>query len=186
MTRPDEPNPEAGSIDTHLGYRLYWQRNEAGGRTYHSDEVPTGVFIWDTCLAAYGTLCEAISMEFALQAAERRADDRERLAHQSELQRQAGQLVAQIRATEGTVATPSFTFPASEGPSWPGAQGVNIEISSDTYAESFGPDKPIPAARLYSSRQLTALLAIARTQLQLMPDATSQRIADEISRLLGQ
>lgn len=141
MTRdePVEPNPDQGHVITHLGHALYWQRNEAGGRTYCSDEIPCGVHVWDTCLTAHGTLCEAISVEFGLQAVERRAEQRERLAHQRELQTQAGRLFELFRA-------------------------------------------PKPAI---SARQLVALLNLARTQLQLMPDATSQRIADEIAQLIA-
>lgn len=77
MTHADEhPDPDAGFTLTHLGYGLYWQRNEAGGRTYHSDEIPCGVFVWDTCLIEMATLCEAIAMEIALLGAERRQQER--------------------------------------------------------------------------------------------------------------
>lgn len=60
----------------HNGCSLFWQTNEAGGRTYHSNEIPCGVFVWDTCLVDMGTLCEAISMEFALLGVERRATEK--------------------------------------------------------------------------------------------------------------
>ncbi len=74
--RHEEPNPDEGSVETHLGHYLYWKRNAAGGRTYTSDEIPTGVEVWDTCLTDFGTLCEAISMELALLGVERRAKQR--------------------------------------------------------------------------------------------------------------
>lgn len=76
MKRPQEPNPDEGSVEMHNGSCLYWKRNEAGGRTYTSDEIPTGVEVWDTCLTDFGTLCEAISMELALLGVERRASER--------------------------------------------------------------------------------------------------------------
>src|SRR5262245_49752798 len=73
-----EPQPDQGSIETHTGSILQWQRNEAGGRSYYSDECGLATFVWDTCLTDIAVLCEAISMEFALAGAERRAAERER------------------------------------------------------------------------------------------------------------
>jgi len=97
----EEPNPDEGSVEMHNGSWLYWKRNAAGGRTYTSDEIPTGVEVWDTCLTDVGTLCEAISMEFALAGVERRAE--ERAAH------------ARQRAANPDAPT-ALVRPADEGP----------------------------------------------------------------------
>ena len=80
MTDRDEQNlnPQQGCVEMHNGSTLFWQENKAGGRTYSSDEIGGGVEVWDTCLVAFGTLCEAISMEMALQGVERRAAERAR------------------------------------------------------------------------------------------------------------
>lgn len=69
-------DPRQGSIEMHTGCCLYWRTNEAGGRIYTSDEIPTGVEVWDTCLIDMATLCEAIAIEFALVGVERRAEQR--------------------------------------------------------------------------------------------------------------
>jgi hypothetical protein len=67
-----EPDPKQGSIEMHNGATLFWETNAAGGRSYWSDEVGGGVQVWDTALVSFASLCEAISMELALQATERR------------------------------------------------------------------------------------------------------------------
>lgn len=71
-----ELTPIEGSTEMHNGSILYWKTNAAGGRTFYSDEIPTGVCVWDTCLVGFDTLCEAISIEMALRGVERRAEDR--------------------------------------------------------------------------------------------------------------
>ncbi len=45
------------------GCSLYVKENEAGGRTYYSDEVGGGVFVWDTALIDISTLLAAITEE---------------------------------------------------------------------------------------------------------------------------
>lgn len=65
-----------GSILMHSGNTLFWETNAAGGRTYSSDEIGGGVEVWDTCLVGYDTLCEAMALEMALMASERRAAER--------------------------------------------------------------------------------------------------------------
>jgi len=42
---------------------LYVEDNEAGGRTYYSDEVSPGVLVWDTALVNKSTLLTAIEEE---------------------------------------------------------------------------------------------------------------------------
>lgn len=71
-----EPDPKQGSVEMRNGATLFWETNAAGGRTYWSDEVGGGVQVWDTSLVCFGSLCEAISMEFALLAAEHRAQEK--------------------------------------------------------------------------------------------------------------
>jgi hypothetical protein len=70
-----QPPPQVGSIEMRNGYMLHWRTNEAGGRVYSSDEIPTGVEVWDTCLVHYETLLEAITLEMALLASELRAKE---------------------------------------------------------------------------------------------------------------
>lgn len=48
------------------GLCLYWEDNGVGGRTYYSDEVGGGVFVWDTCLVSSSTLLAAIAQEDTL------------------------------------------------------------------------------------------------------------------------
>ena len=46
------------------GATLYCAKNEAGGRTYYSDEIGGGgTLVWDTCLCASSTLLAAILEE---------------------------------------------------------------------------------------------------------------------------
>jgi hypothetical protein len=45
------------------GCTLFVKKNEAGGRTYISDEVPCGVEIWDTALVSQSTLIAAMNAE---------------------------------------------------------------------------------------------------------------------------
>jgi hypothetical protein len=45
------------------GCTLFIKQNEAGGRTYISDEVPCGVEIWDTALVSQSTLIAAMNAE---------------------------------------------------------------------------------------------------------------------------
>lgn len=48
------------------GCTLYWRDNEAGGRTYYSDEVGGGVVVWDTSLVDRSTLLAVMVMEDTL------------------------------------------------------------------------------------------------------------------------
>lgn len=54
------------------GFTLFWKPNEAGGRTYFSDEIGGGVVVWDTCLVDRSTLLGAIVKEEELLTLERR------------------------------------------------------------------------------------------------------------------
>lgn len=113
MTHADEhPNPDEGFTLMHHGAGLYWQRNEAGGRTYHSDEIPCGVFVWDTCLIDIATLCEAISMEFALLGAERRAA----MAEQHRRQRAANPDARPVSLGRHRAEKPPAVRAADDGP----------------------------------------------------------------------
>lgn len=64
-------------IETPLpnGCTLYRRANEAGGRTYYSDEIGGGVWVWDTALVDSSTLIAALNHENTLlfkEAHERR------------------------------------------------------------------------------------------------------------------
>ena len=48
------------------GCSLYFKYNEAGGRTYYSDEVGGGVHIWDTSLVDMSTLLAAITEDITI------------------------------------------------------------------------------------------------------------------------
>ena len=45
------------------GSYLYVKTDEAGGRTYLSDEIGDGIFVWDTALVDMGTLFAALTEE---------------------------------------------------------------------------------------------------------------------------
>ena len=64
-----------GSIDMPNGYTLFWKENEVGGRTYYSNEIGDGVFVWDTALVNVDTILTAISHEMGLQKYERWKND---------------------------------------------------------------------------------------------------------------
>jgi hypothetical protein len=81
----DDIDPQAGTVQMHTGCHLFWEQNAAGGRTYTSDEIAGGVLVWDTCLVEFATLCEAFSMEIALQGIERRATERRERARQARM-----------------------------------------------------------------------------------------------------
>ena len=49
------------------GCTLYWRENEAGGRTYYSDEVSPFTLVWDTALICESTLLAAIVQEQKLK-----------------------------------------------------------------------------------------------------------------------
>lgn len=57
------PNDARTCCELPNGCRLYVRDNDAGGRTYYSDEVGGGVFVWDTCLVADSTLLAAMTEE---------------------------------------------------------------------------------------------------------------------------
>ena len=60
------PYDEQSIIMPHNGCRLYWRDNGAGGRTYFSDEVGSGVVVWDTCSVDESTLKFAMEIESKL------------------------------------------------------------------------------------------------------------------------
>lgn len=45
------------------GSYLIWKTNEAGGRTYFTDENHVETVVWDTCLVARSTLLAALVQE---------------------------------------------------------------------------------------------------------------------------
>ena len=49
------------------GSNLYARKNEAGGRTYYSDEVGGSVVVWDTALVDESTLLAAMLIETTFQ-----------------------------------------------------------------------------------------------------------------------
>lgn len=59
------------SLQMSNGYCLYWKDNEVGGRTYFSDEIGGGVFVWDTSLVYESTLKAAIAQEAKLNQKEK-------------------------------------------------------------------------------------------------------------------
>jgi len=60
-----------GNCQLPNGYTLYWDANQVGGRTYWSDEIPAGVFVWDTVLVSEDTLLAAIVQEHKLLTQEK-------------------------------------------------------------------------------------------------------------------
>lgn len=48
------------------GSTLFVEDNQAGGRTYFSDEVGGGVVVWDTCLVSESTILAAMVEEARL------------------------------------------------------------------------------------------------------------------------
>ena len=48
------------------GCSLYFKENEAGGRTYYSDEVGGGVPIWDTALVDMSTLLAVMTEDVTI------------------------------------------------------------------------------------------------------------------------
>jgi hypothetical protein len=60
------------------GCALYWKQNEAGGRTYYSDEIGGGVHVWDTTLVDESTLLAAIVHEQGLKIKEMHEREKER------------------------------------------------------------------------------------------------------------
>lgn len=61
MSQLEPPKP-SGRIDLPNGCSLYWEQDEHG-RTYTSDEVGGGVFVWQPALVAQSTLLAAIVLE---------------------------------------------------------------------------------------------------------------------------
>jgi len=61
---------DTGFVDLPNGCTLYWERNEAGGRTYMSDEIGSAMTVWDTALMDGSTLLAAMTQEAHLQKAE--------------------------------------------------------------------------------------------------------------------
>jgi hypothetical protein len=56
-------NSKVREIPLPNGATLFVKDNEAGGRTYISDEVPCGVIVWDTCLVNESSLIAAMHVE---------------------------------------------------------------------------------------------------------------------------
>ncbi len=65
-------NPETDWVTMPNGHGLFWKTNEAGGRTYYSDEVGGGVIVMDTALQDPSTILFALSMEQELVRVEKR------------------------------------------------------------------------------------------------------------------
>jgi hypothetical protein len=168
--RDDEPNPDEGHVDMHNGNTLFWKRNEAGGRTYTSDEIPTGVEVWDTCLTATATLCEAIAMEFALSCMERRDEERaERARPKTTAERFA--LLAGTDDRAGTTA-PGEKIPegvlAFDGPPPPSLGRFRAEPRPLTHDD------------------VTLRVHLIRARDQLLRYSSEDPMAAELSRLLGE
>lgn len=53
----------SGEVVLPNGTSIFWEVNDIEGRTYHSDEVGGGVFVWDTALVNMTTLLGAIAHE---------------------------------------------------------------------------------------------------------------------------
>jgi hypothetical protein len=58
--------PTHGWLDLPNGCTLRWKENEAGGRTYTSDEVGIESIVWDTALTDNSTLLAAMTQEETL------------------------------------------------------------------------------------------------------------------------
>jgi len=58
------------TFTTKEGHTIFVRDNEAGGRTYLSDEIGQGVLVWDTALVNEMTLLEVIHFEHELVAKE--------------------------------------------------------------------------------------------------------------------
>lgn len=63
---------ESGECPLPNGCTLFWNPNEAGGRTYISDEIGGGVVVWDTCCCDESTLLAAMNIEAMYQREELR------------------------------------------------------------------------------------------------------------------
>lgn len=62
-TMPDSAYPLEEVAKDSRGNALYAKDNEVGGRTYWSDEVGGGVYVWDTSLVSREMLELAIKIE---------------------------------------------------------------------------------------------------------------------------
>ena len=69
-------NLKEGQSNLPNGCRLYWKTNEVGGRTYFSDEIGGGVYVWDTALVGDDTLLSAITEENRMRRMEAYLKDR--------------------------------------------------------------------------------------------------------------
>jgi len=67
-----------GPITLPNGCGLFWRKNEAGGRTYYTDECSVGHIVWDTATTDLSTLLAAIVQEETLL---RKEEYHARLAH---------------------------------------------------------------------------------------------------------
>ena len=74
------------------GCRLYMRHNEAGGRTYYSDEIGGGVFVWDTCLVDLSTLLTAMAYEEKMLRQEKNGEAPKRRLTSEELEERYGSL----------------------------------------------------------------------------------------------
>ena len=63
--------PDKGWFDLPNGCTMYWKENDAGGRTYTSNEVGIDMMVWDTALTDDSTLMAAMTQEASLQRLER-------------------------------------------------------------------------------------------------------------------
>lgn len=86
------------------GSTLYWKQNEAGGRTYFSDEVGGGVHVWDTCLVDQSTVLAALTKEWELSIQEVR---------QKHAQEKAKKLCAQVEQAHKDAGNSTLHFGAA-------------------------------------------------------------------------
>lgn len=86
----DRPTHSIHEAPLPNGNTLFWKLNEAGGRTYYSDEIGGGVVVWDTCLVDHSTLLAAITTELGLLTQERH--QKEATEHSQQSTRQVGEV----------------------------------------------------------------------------------------------
>ena len=67
---------DTGYVDLPNGCTLFWEVNEAGGRTYTSDEIGVLTTVWDTALMDSSTLLAAMTQEAALVRLERHWEEK--------------------------------------------------------------------------------------------------------------
>lgn len=114
--RPVNEFLPTGSRELPNSCTLFWRPNEAGGRTYISDEVACGTTVWDTALVSVNTLRAALEVEafmsgspetlpaedaLALRLAEARNELREAQTEVARLRAANVELETKLRMKEG-------------------------------------------------------------------------------------